>query len=542
MVLTKKKSFNLNNTSINRSRKINSFSQEGSGDRTSEQIALEKKVGEDTEYKQENRLNLFIGFNDYYKIDNAPYKKQLKSGEFYITKIGDYFYLKKFSETEADKYEIKFNDSPQELSNRLNKTTNPNILNVQLSLRQGGLPVCLVNQYRVYQMTTNDVQEMFLKKISRYLTDSSKTRFTGGFVNTSNTSKVINGGAESEESPLERHLNALTDVETYNADFEQRVKRIVDKLIEKMFSAIDKSYPEGEEENIASDLENEIDKIFTKYLDKFLKNVKQNVVNELVKNFITNEFRRDTLTIKLKARAGFQEKTGEVIRQEAEQKSLKENEKFHSEFLYQEGYTAPKNLFGNLYSISYNTIHFYVRKAFGYTESEIEKRHQSYMILVIYDSNIVSLIEKVIETFEFLRDSIYDEIPEDSTPKSKESIFYNIITKNFIRLRKRNYGEIGTGYVEKKNDIPVSAIEFYSASRNVPVSSIIEFIKMLIEYTLFKYTKLQEFPELQELPELQKFPKEGIKYQLINKKEVEAIIGDAALETEIAKKKEAVKK
>ena len=65
---------------------------------------------------------------------------------------------------------------------------------------------------------------------------------------------------------------------------------------------------------------------------------------------------------------------------------------------------------------------------------------------------------------------------------------------------------------------------------------------MLIEYTLFKYTKLQEFPELQELPELQKFPKEGIKYQLINKKEVEAIIGDAALETEIAKKKEAVKK
>ena len=68
MVLTKKKSFSLNNTSINRSRKINRFSQEGSGDRTSEQIALEKKVGENKKYKDDNRLNLFIGFNDYYEI------------------------------------------------------------------------------------------------------------------------------------------------------------------------------------------------------------------------------------------------------------------------------------------------------------------------------------------------------------------------------------------------------------------------------------------------------------------------------------------
>jgi hypothetical protein len=532
MVLTKKKSFSLNNTSINRSRKINRFLQEG-GDRTPEQIAFEKKVGEDKKYKSENRLNLFIGFNEYYKIDEDSYLKELKSGEFYIRKKGPFFFLKKFSETKSYKYEIKFNDSPQELSNRLNTVTKPNILNELLPLGKGGLPVCLVNQYRVYQMTTNDVQKRFLKKISRYLTDSRKKNTKGGFVN---TSKVIKGGATTQELPLERHLNALTDVKKYDAYFEQRVKRIGDILIEIMFSEIDKSYPEGAGENERKrDLEREINEIFTKYLNDFFRNVEQLQNNE-VKQHLEKEFKKETLTRKLKERAGFQDKTGQVIRQEAEQKALKYNERFHSEFIYQEGYTAPKNLFGSFGVESNNIINFYVRKAFGFTESEIEERHQSYMILVIYESNLLNLIKKVIETFEFLRDSIYDEIPEDSTSKSKESIFYDIITKNFIRLRKRNYGEIGTGYVEKKNDIPVSAIEFYSASRNVPVSSIIEFIKMLIEYTLFKYKELQELPEL---PELQK---EGITYQLINKKEVDAKIGDAKLEAKIAEKKAAVKK
>ena len=82
MVLTKKKSFSANNTNINRSKKINRVSQEGRRGETS------KKT-----------LQLFIGFNDYYKIDDASYKKELKSGEFYIQKTGPNFYLKKFSET-----------------------------------------------------------------------------------------------------------------------------------------------------------------------------------------------------------------------------------------------------------------------------------------------------------------------------------------------------------------------------------------------------------------------------------------------------------
>ena len=55
--------------------------------------------------------------------------------------------------------------------------------------------------------------------------------------------------------------------------------------------------------------------------------------------------------------------------------------------------------------------------------------------------------------------------------------------------------------------MPVSAIEFYSASRKVPVSSIIEFIKMLIEYTITKTTQLGETSAI------------DITYQLINKRE-----------------------
>ena len=515
MVLTKKKSFNLNNTSINRSRKINSFSQEG-GDRTLEQKDLEKKVKKDQKYKKKNRLNLFIGFNEYYKINeenSVDFKNTLSLNEMYIHRN-----IKK-NQYSLDTYDksliIKNFNSLQELSKSLNTVTKPNILNVQLSLRQGGLPVCLVNQYRIYQMTTNDVQEMFLKKISRYLTDSRKKNTKGGFVNTFN---VMTGGAESEESPLVRALNNLLSIKELNDIQKARVERLVDKLIEKMFSEIDKSYPEGNEgeEGVLlrrnTDLENEIKKFFTKYLDDFLTTV-DNLQNNTVKQHLKEEFSRDTLTKKLKERAGFQDKTPTEIQDEALKNASKENEKFHSEFLYQEGWEANKKyLFGDFYSISYNTIHFYVRKAFGYTESEIEERHQSYMVLVIYESNLFNLIKKVIETFEFLRDSIYDEIPEDSTTKSKESVFYDIITKNFIRLRKRNYGDITTGYKDKKNDVPVSAIEFYSASRNIPVSSIIEFIKMLIEYTRSEngYLKYKD-----------------IKYQLINKKEEDAKKVDA---------------
>jgi hypothetical protein len=529
MVLTKKKSFSLNNTSINRSRKINRFSQEGSGDRKPEQIELEKKVGENKKYKDDNRLNLFIGFNEYYRID--VYKSEVVSPkvipkDFYIYKTESYgFYLDSYDSLKNLK---KFN-SLQELSNEINNTLNPNVINKKLSLRNGGLPVCLVNQYRVYQMTTNDVQKRFLKKISRYLTDSSKTRFIGG--GSEDTLEIIKGGAESEESPLVRALNNLLSIELIEDISRARVKRIVDKLIEKMFSEIDKSYPEGEGENERKrDLEREINEIFTKYLNDFLRNVDKLQNNE-VKQHLEKEFKKEILTNKLEARAGFQDKKPSEFREEAQKNQLKYNERFHSEFIYQEGYTAPKNLFGSFGVESNNIINFYVRKAFGFTESEIEERHQSYMILVIYESNLLNLIKKVIETFEFLRDSIYED---GEGKKSKESVFYDIITKNFIRLRKRNYENI-KGWQDdtlkgesQKKILSVFAIEFYSASRKVPVSSIIEFIKMLIEYTLFKYKELQE---------LQEFQKEGITYQLINKKEVEAIIGDEKLEAELAEKK-----
>tara|TARA_B100001093_G_C26160820_1_gene731497 strand:- start:264 stop:473 length:210 start_codon:yes stop_codon:yes gene_type:complete len=56
------------------------------------------------------------------------------------------------------------------------------------------------------------------------------------------------------------------------------------------------------------------------------------------------------------------------------------------------------------------------------------------------------------------------------------------------------------------DDIPIYAQEFYSASRKVPVSSIIEFIKMLIEYTISKNRELNQSVEA------------DITYQLINKK------------------------
>jgi len=481
MVLTKKKSFSGNGNNTNKSRKINRVSQEG-GERTPEQKTLTKNVAQDKEYKSENRLNLFIGFNEYYEINEKKYLKKLNSGDFYIRKEKDGLFLKKFNETNENKYGIK---SLQELSNEINSVPNPNILNSKLSLREGGLPICLVNEFRVYQMTINDIQNIFLKKISRYLTDVRKNRFLGG--------------AESEESHLVKALNSLLSIENLDETSNASVKRIVDKLIEKMFSAIDKSYPEGEDE----EFENKIQDIFTKYLDEFLRNVKES--DKEVKNFLLEQFSKDTLKRKLKERVDFQDKTANTIRREA---NLKEQEKFHSEFLQQEGNSEVKNLFRNFYTII-NCISFYVRKAFEYTESELEERHQSYMVLVIYESNLVNLITQVVKTFEFLRDSIYDEIEgEDSKSKSKESIFYDIITKNFIRLKKSNYGDIGTG--DKDKDVAVSAIEFYSASRKVSVSTIIEFIKMLIEYTISKNTELEESQGV------------GITYQLINKLEEEA--------------------
>ena len=510
MVLTKKKSFSLNKTNNNRSRKINRLSQEGGEteekpkhEPTPEQKTLTEKVKNDQKYKKENRLNLFIGFNEYFNFyeENMRNKKVSLLTEFYITGLTGL--TNEFVLNAKDK-NIKTN-SLQELSNEINTVENPNILNAQLSLRQGGLPVCLVNKYRVYQMTTNDVQKMFLKKISRYLTNNRKTKSGGGSVN---TFKIMNGGAEGKESHLVNALNNLLMIENLNETSTKRIKRIVDKLIEKMFSAIDKSYPEGEEENIAKDLENEIKQIFTNYLDDFLRNVEARVKYDKVKQSLKTEFSRDTLKRKLEERAGFQEKTPIELRGEAE---LKEKEKFHSEFLYQEGWDDNKKyLFRSFGFESSNNINFYVRKAFGYTEREIEERHQSYIILVIYESNLVDLVKEVVRTFELLRDSIYNEIPDnDSTPKSKESIFYDIITKKNIRLRKRNYGEIGTGYKDtKENDVPVSAIEFYSASRKVPVSSIIEFIKMLIEYTITKTTQLGETSAI------------DITYQLINEREL----------------------
>ena len=354
------------------------------------------------------------------------------------------------------------------------------------------------------------------KKISRYITDTRrrnrKQNIKGG--GSEDTLEVMNGGATTQESPLERHLNALTDVKTYDADFEQRGLRIVDKLIEKMFAEIDKSYSEDtSEEKKMKDLNKEIQKIKKAFLDKFLNRVNENVINYKVKDFLNKIFSEENLRKKLTERAGFQDKTGQVIRQDAEQKALKNKERFHSEFLYQEGNV--KNLFG-YFSVIPHCINFYVRKAFGYTESEIEERHQSYMVLVIYRGHLSFLIEEVIETFEFLRDSFYED---GERKKSKESVLYDIITKNFIRLRKRNYENI-KGWQDdslkgesQKEIYSVFAIEFYSASRNVPVSSIIEFIKMLIEYTISK--------------KLTSYKRYNIGYQLINKKEEDAKKDDA---------------
>ena len=462
-----------------------------------------------------------MGFNEYYKIveDTAwEVREELDINKFYIyrNKRENKYLLDSLDEKgNFSTYNTKNLASLQELSNEINKTSNPNILNKELLLEKGGLPVCLVNQYRVYQMTTNDVQKTLLKKISRYITDIRKNRkpnIRGG--GSEDKLEVMNGGATKQKSPLERHLNALTDVQTYDANFEQRGYRIVDKLIEKMFAEIDKSYSEDtSEEKKIKDLNEEIQKIKKAFLDKFLNRVNEEVEESTVKTFLKSIFSEENLRKKLTERAGFQDKTGQVIRQDAEQKALKYNERFHSEFLYQEGYSEVKNLFGN-FSVTSNCINFYVRKAFGYTESEIEERHQSYMVLVIYRGYYSSLIEKVIETFEFLRDSIYED---EEGKKSKESVFYDIITKNFIRLRKRNYENIKGWHDDslkgesQKKIFSVFAIEFYSASRNVPVSSIIEFIKMLIEYTRTKY-------ELKY---------KDIKYQLINKKEEDAKKVDA---------------
>ena len=93
-------------------------------------------------------------------------------------------------------------------------------------------------------------KKTLLKKISRYIAYIRKNRkpnIRGG--GSEDTLEVMNGGAITKIA--ERHLNALTDVQTYDADFEQRGLRIVDKLIEKMFAEIDKSYSEdtSEEKN-----------------------------------------------------------------------------------------------------------------------------------------------------------------------------------------------------------------------------------------------------------------------------------------------------
>ena len=132
-------------------------------------------------------------------------KDLLSSTDFYITLFTNKFILK----TKDKNINIKTN-SLQELSNEINKTTNPNVLNEELSLGKRGLPVCLVNQYRVYQMTTKDVEKNILKKISRYLTDNKKkSKSKGGFVSKFN---VMTGGAESEESPLVNALNNLLSI------------------------------------------------------------------------------------------------------------------------------------------------------------------------------------------------------------------------------------------------------------------------------------------------------------------------------------------
>lgn len=438
MVLTKKKSFSVNNTNINRSRKINRLSQEGSGD----------------EEKSTKELTLFIGFNDYYKIDDASYKKELKSGEFYIQKTGPNFYLQKFNETASDKSKTKLIKSLQELSQQINIESKPNILNELLPLRQGGLPVCIVRQYNVYQMTTSQFKTFVFDKINSFLSEKLKP----------NLNATVGGSSaiHNFDSHFEK-LKNLTE-EKYSGLKD----RYFNHLINSLFNKVNQDSFESDEK-----LQAEIQKI--------LDSVETNLLKRLEPIFNRNKdllqlFSKENVEQALKKMLGVVETSSNDI-------AKKQNIKAHETFL--EGKHRANKLWYNPWSANFNqldldnSICFYVRKAFDLTDSirlteGDTEPHQSYMVVVLYPNSFNVIMDTVMTKFDELI-NMYDEIETDASSQVKTKL-KEVIDKHRINLRKSIYNK-------SSGDNQINAIEFFSFLRNTTVSQMIEFIKMLINDT-----------------------------------------------------------
>jgi hypothetical protein len=444
MVLTKKKSFSLNNTSINRSRKINRFLQEGSGN----------------EEKSTKELTLFIGFNDYYKIDEGSYNQELNSGEFYIRKKGHFFFLKKFSETEADKYEIKFNDSPHELSKRLNTVTKPNILNELLPLGQGGLPVCIVRQYNVYQMTTSQFKKYVFNKINNFLNDKLKSK----------------AGGSSEGSSAIHNFDFNIHIEKLNNLTEEQYSGLKDRyfnhLINSLFNKINQDSFETDE-TLKYEIQQILDSVETNLLERL--NVEFKTKEELQKLF-----NKKSIEQALKKMLGLVETSSKDI-------AKKKDIEAHNAFLDEKH--RGRKLWYNPWSANFkqqdldNSISFYVRKAFGMTGSirltdGDTEPHQSYMVVVLYPNSLKDSMNTVMIKFDELI-NMYDEIDQtndnNTVPQVKTKL-KEVIDKYRINLRKNIYNK-------RMGDTQINAIEFFSFLRTTKVSEIIEFVKMLINDT-----------------------------------------------------------
>ena len=445
MVLTKKKSFSLNNTSINRSRKINRFLQEGSGN----------------EEKSTKELTLFIGFNEYYKIEAGPYGKKLKSNEFYIRKLSDFFVLEEFSETKRDKYNPEIKESLQDLSKSLNTVTKPNILNELLPLGQGGLPVCIVRQYNVYQMTTSQFKTYVFNKINNFLSEKIKPNATVGGSSSEGSSAIHNFDSHFEK------LKNLTETR-----YSGLKDRYFNHLINSLFNKVNQDSFETDET-----LREEIQKI--------LNSVETNLLNRLATEFKGNEelqelFNKERIEQALKKMLGVVETSSKDI-----EKKIKIEE--HTKFLDEKH--KKKRLWYNPWSANFNqqdldnSISFYVRKAFGMTGSirltdGDTEPHQSYMVVVLYPNSLKGSMNTVMIKFDELI-NMYDEIDQtndnNTVPQVKTKL-KEVIDKHRINLRKNIYNK-------RKGDNQINAIEFFSFLRTTTVSEIIEFVKMLINDT-----------------------------------------------------------
>ena len=439
MVLTKKKSFTVNNTNTNRSRKINRVSQEGSGE------------GETSK----KTLPLFIGFNNYYKIDDALYKKELRSGEFHIQKNGDYFYLKKFSETDLDKSEIEFNKSLQELSQQINIESKPIILNELLPLGQGGLPVCIVRQYNVYQMTTSQFKHFIFYKINNYLSDKLTL-----------TSKPVVGGSSSTNSAIHNFDSHFEKLKKLTEEKYSGLKeRYFNHLINSLFNKINQDSFETDE-TLIEEIQKILNSVETNLLDKLKNEFKGN--KQLLKLFTKKRVEQA-----LKKMLGLVETSSKDI-------AKKKDIEAHDAFLDEKH--KGKKLWYNPWSANFNqpdfenSISFYVRKAFGMTgsirltEGETEP-HQSYMVVVLYPNSFKVIMDTVMRKFDELI-NMYDEIETDASSQVKTKL-KEVIDKHRINLRKSIYNK-------RREENKINAIEFFSFLKRTTVSQIIEFVKMLI--------------------------------------------------------------